>query len=276
MAPPPHPESVAHVSTRLRRRQNNAGAKPLDRGATRCPPRARGTGPAIIRPVRVAVVIPARDEAKSLGLVLDAIPAGLADEVVVVDNGSTDGTAQVARSRGATLLREPRRGYGAACLRGIAYLEGRRPDVVVFLDADYSDHPEEMARLLQPILCGNHDLVIGSRVLGRRERGALPPQALAGNWLATRIIRLLYGGRFTDLGPFRAVRFDRLLELGMHDTDFGWTAEMQVKAAKHGLRSGEVPVSYRRRIGVSKITGTVGGTLRAGHKILWTVFRNIV
>jgi glycosyltransferase involved in cell wall biosynthesis len=226
--------------------------------------------------VRIAVIIPVHDEEASLPLVLAAIPRDLVEEVVVVDNASVDGSAAAARAGGATLLEEPRLGYGAACLKGIAYLTRKRPDAVVFLDGDYSDHPEEMPRLLAPIQRGESDLVIGSRILGRREPGALLPQARVGNWIATRLIRLLYGGRFTDLGPFRAIRFDRLLELGMRDRDFGWTAEMQVKAVKRGLRTAEVPVSYRRRAGVSKITGTLRGTLRAGHKILWVVFRHLV
>ncbi len=226
--------------------------------------------------MRVAVIIPAHNEESSLPLVLDAIPAGLVEEIVVVDNASTDRTADAARSGGASLVFEPRRGYGAACLRGVAHLGVKRPDVVVFLDADYSDHPEEMPRLLEPIARDGMDLVIGSRVLGRLEPGALLPQARLGNWLATRLMRLLFGGRFTDLGPFRAVRFEALLGLGMADRNFGWTAEMQVKALKRGLRVREVPVSYRRRVGRSKITGTVSGTLKAGAKILWTSGRNVV
>ena len=226
--------------------------------------------------MRIAVVIPAHNEESSLPLVLDAIPGGLVEEVVVVDNASTDRTADAARSRGATILFEPRRGYGAACLRGMAHLEMKRPEVVVFLDADYSDHPDEMPRLLEPIARDRADLVIGSRVLGTREPGALLPQARLGNWLAARLMRLLYGGRFTDLGPFRAVRFESLRGLGMADRDFGWTAEMQVKALKRGLRVCEVPVSYRRRVGTSKITGTLSGTLKAGAKILWTIGRNAV
>ncbi len=225
--------------------------------------------------MRVAVVIPAHNEEASLPRVLDAIPPRLVDEVVVVDNASTDGTAEVVLSRGATLLREPRRGYGSACLRGLDHLRARRPDVVVFLDADYSDHPEEMPLLLEPIARGQADLVIGSRVLGTRERGALLPQARLGNWVATRLMRVLYGGRFTDLGPFRAVRFEALLRLRMVDRDFGWTAEMQVKALLAGLRVREVPVSYRRRVGTSKITGTFSGTVRAGAKILWTIGRSL-
>jgi len=226
--------------------------------------------------VRVAVLIPARNEEASLPLVLGAIPAGLVEEVVVVDNASSDRTADTARSRGATVLFEPRPGYGAACLRGIDYLRGVRPDVVVFLDADFSDHPEELPLLLRAIERDGAGLVSGSRILGRREPGALLPQARLGNWLATRLMRALYGGRFSDLGPFRAIRLGALIDLGMRDRGFGWTAEMQVKALKHRLRTAEVPVSYRRRVGVSKITGTVSGTLRAGAAILWTVVRNRV
>lgn len=221
--------------------------------------------------MRVAVVIPAHNEEASLTRVLDDIPAGLVEEIVVVDNASTDGTPEAARSRGVTVLREARRGYGSACLRGLRYLEARPPQVVVFLDADYSDHPEEMPRLLEPILRGEADLVIGSRVLGTRERGALLPQARLGNWLATRLMLLLHGGRFTDLGPFRAIRYEALRGLAMVDRDFGWTVEMQVKALRHRLRVREVPVSYRRRLGRSKISGTVSGTVRAGAKILWTI-----
>jgi glycosyltransferase involved in cell wall biosynthesis len=226
--------------------------------------------------VRAAVIIPAFNEEGSLPLVLRAIPRDLALEVVVVDNGSTDRTAEVARRLGATLLLEHRRGYGRACSRGIEYLRINPVDVAIFLDADFSDHPEEMPRLIDPIRQDRADLVVGSRSRGEREPGAMLLQARLGNWIATRLMRLFYGGSFTDLGPFRAIRFDSLLALRMADADFGWTAEMQVKALKHGLRTMEVPVSYRRRVGVSKITGTWIGTIRAGHKILWTIFRNLV
>jgi hypothetical protein len=220
--------------------------------------------------MRIAVVIPALNEEKSLPLVLAALPE--VDHVVVVDNGSTDRTAEVARAAGARVVSEPRRGYGSACLAGIAAL--KEPEVVVFVDADFSDHPEELPLLVKPIMEGRADLVIGSRVLGTRERGALLPQARFGNALACFLMRILYGHRYTDLGPFRAVRFDALNRLGMRDRDFGWTVEMQVRALRQGLRVAEVPVSYRRRVGASKITGTVSGTLRAGYKILFTIFRH--
>jgi glycosyltransferase involved in cell wall biosynthesis len=224
----------------------------------------------------IAVVIPALNEEASLPLVLADIPRPPVGRIVVADNGSIDGTARVAREGGAEVVAASRRGYGSACLAGLDHLRRTGPpDVVVFVDADYSDHPDELPRLVAPILAGEADLVIGSRVLGRRERGALLPQARAGNLVACLLIRLFYGHRFTDLGPFRAVRWDALERLEMSDPNFGWTAEMQVKAVRRGLRSTEVPVSYRRRVGVSKITGTVSGTIRAGYKILWTVARHI-
>lgn len=222
----------------------------------------------------VDVVIPALNEARSIGAVLAALPASVR-RVVVVDNGSTDGTAEVARAAGAVVIAEPRRGYGSACLAGLAELRADPPDVVAFVDADFSDHPEELSTLLAPIEQDRADLVIGSRVLGQRagrvEAGALLPQARWGNALACGLMRLRWGVRFTDLGPFRTVRWDALERIGMTDTTFGWTVEMQVRAAALGLRSVEVPVSYRRRVGVSKITGTINGTVRAGTMILWTI-----
>lgn len=227
--------------------------------------------------MHIDVIIPAYNEEESIGLVLKDMPMALVREVVVCNNASSDSTAMVAQNQGATVLTENRKGYGSACLKGIEYLKSKpideQPDLVVFLDADYSDHPEEMPALIEPILHSNADLVIGSRAMGNLEPGSMQPQQIFGNWLATTLIRLIYGYRFTDLGPFRAIRWDKLLELEMADPDFGWTVEMQVKAAKHKLKCAEVPVSYRRRVGVSKVSGTVKGTILAGHKILWTIFK---
>jgi glycosyltransferase involved in cell wall biosynthesis len=224
----------------------------------------------------IDVVIPALNEERSLPLVIADLPRPPVRRVVVADNGSTDGTARAAREGGAEVVTAPRRGYGSACLAGLDHLRRTGPpEIVVFVDADYSDHPKELPEVVAPILAGDADLVIGSRILGRRERGALLPQARAGNLVACLLIRHFYGQRFTDLGPFRAIRWEALERLRMSDPDFGWTAEMQVKAVRRGLRCAEVPVSYRHRIGVSKITGTVAGTFRAGYKILWTVARHI-
>jgi hypothetical protein len=218
----------------------------------------------------IAVIIPALNEEAAIGRVIGEIPDWV-DDIVVADNGSTDRTAEVAREAGARVVTAPRRGYGSACQAAIAAL--RRPEAVVFLDADASDLPSEMDRLVDPILAGDAEIVIGSRVLGRCEPGALTPQQRWGNRLATGLIRLFWGTRFTDLGPFRAVGYATLVDLGMCDPDFGWTVELQVKAARRGLRAVEVPVSYRKRIGVSKISGTVRGVAAAGTKILFTIFR---
>ena len=223
--------------------------------------------------MHILVIIPAFNEARAIGQVLGDIPADLVEEVVVVNNASTDETEANARQAGATVLREHRRGYGWACLRGIAYAQTRQPDVVVFLDGDYSDHPDEMTLLVEPIRQGEADFVVGSRMIGRREPGAMLPQALFGNRLACFLMRLFWNARYTDLGPFRAIRFDDLLALDMQDKTFGWTIEMQIKAVLAGLRIAETPVSYRKRVGVSKITGTVSGTVKASAKILWTIAR---
>lgn len=235
--------------------------------------------PSLPQPATLDVVIPAFNEEASLPLVLAAIPTGSfgrgrVRRVVVADNNSTDRTADVAREGGAEVVDAPRQGYGSACLAALDHLRRTGPpDVVVFLDADFSDHPDELPEVAAPILRGEADLVIGSRVLGRRERGALLPQARMGNLIACFLIRILYRHRYTDLGPFRAVTWEGLERLSMRDPDFGWTAEMQVKALRRGLWVKEVPVSYRKRVGVSKITGTVRGTVLAGTKILSTVFR---
>ncbi|MCF6286594.1 MAG: glycosyltransferase family 2 protein, partial [Candidatus Hydrogenedentes bacterium] len=209
----------------------------------------------------IAVIIPVLNEVASIGQVIDAIPPWV-DDIVVVDNGSEDGTGGVATSHGARVVVEPQRGYGAACLCGIAALGA--PDIVVFLDGDYSDHPEEMPLLVDPIIQGEVDMMIGSRVRGEWERGALTPQARFGNWLATRLIRLFWGIRYTDLGPFRAIRYRTLHQLDMADQDYGWTVAMQIKAALHAVPADEVPVSYRKRVGVSKISGTSRGVGGAG------------
>jgi glycosyltransferase involved in cell wall biosynthesis len=221
--------------------------------------------------VCVAVIIPALNEEQAIGRVIGDLPNAWVHQLIVVDNGSIDRTAEIAAAHGATVVHEPKRGYGRACLAGMAAL--KRPDIVVFLDGDYSDHPDELPLLVAPIAENRADLVIGSRVMGHRERGALVPQARLGNALATALISSLFGVRFTDLGPFRAIGYQKLLELHMVDCNYGWTVEMQVKAARIGLRCCEIPVSYRRRVGVSKISGTLMGSIKAGYKILWTIFR---
>ncbi len=232
------------------------------------PTQASTTNPAI------DVVIPAFNEEASLPLVLADIPRPPVRRVVVANNRSTDRTAEVAEEGGAEVVPAPIAGYGSACLAGLAHLRASGPpEIVVFLDGDYSDHPEELPQVIAPILAGQADAVIGSRTLGQRERGALLPQARMGNLVACTLIRLLYRHRYTDLGPFRAMRWSALEQLGMKDPNFGWTAELQVKALRHGMTVVEVPVSYRKRVGVSKITGTVKGTFLAGYKILLTVFR---
>jgi glycosyltransferase involved in cell wall biosynthesis len=224
--------------------------------------------------MRVVVIIPALDEERAISRVLDELPAGRVLQVIVVDNGSTDQTAAVARRHGARVITEPFRGYGAACLAGIAAAPAC--DVIAFMDADYSDFPEELPRLLAPIEAGQADLVIGSRMLEPRSRAALLPQARFGNWLAGALLSRLYGARVSDLGPFRAIRREALSVLGLDDRRFGWTVQMQARALARGLAVVEVPVSYRERIGRSKISGTMSGTLRAGTAILWTIAREFL
>jgi glycosyltransferase involved in cell wall biosynthesis len=223
----------------------------------------------------VYVIIPAFNEEKSIAKVIAEIPVEIITEIVVVDNASTDATAAAARSANATVLHESIPGYGRACLQGINYCRSKNPppEIIVFLDGDYSDYPEEIPLLIRPIIENNADLVIGSRALGKKEKGSMTPQQVFGNWLATALLKLFYNVKFTDLGPFRAIRFSSLIALNMQDKTFGWTVEMQLKGAKHGLQCVEVPVRYRKRIGISKISGTLKGTVMAGYKILLTIFR---
>ena len=224
-----------------------------------------------------AILIPALNEEGSISKVIQSIPSSYKNLVVVVDNGSTDHTAVQANNSGAIVLNEPVKGYGKACLAGLDYLDhlSSPPEVVVFLDGDFSDHPEEMSSLITPISEGKADLVIGARTALNRQSGSMTVPQIFGNWLSTKLIRLFYGVTFTDLGPFRAIRFSTLKKLDMRDQDFGWTVEMQVKAAKMNIRCLEVPVHYRRRIGKSKVSGTIKGTILAGCKILFTIFRNL-
>lgn len=220
---------------------------------------------------RIGVVIPALNEERAISRVIAEIPAWV-DEIVVVDNGSSDRTVETAEQAGAVVVHESERGYGAACQAGIGAL--KRAGIVVFLDGDYSDHPGEMAALVDPIVEKRADFVVGSRVLGEAVRGALTPQQRFGNWLACVLMRRLWGAEYTDLGPFRAIRRDALEALKMTDRKFGWTVEMQIKAAKTGMNSLEIPVSYRPRIGASKISGTLKGSFKAGVGILGLIARS--
>ena len=223
----------------------------------------------------IVVIIPAYNEENSVGLVIKDIPDNFVKEVIVVNNNSDDKTSDVAKAAGATVLEEHSQGYGFASLKGIDYLTKftKKPDIVVFLDADYSDYPEEIIQLVAPILLSDAQLVIGSRNTGKNEKGSMTPQQVFGNWLAVKLIKWIYGVVYTDLGPFRAIKYDSLIDLNMCDQTYGWTVEMQVKAAKFGLNSTEIPVSYRKRIGHSKISGTLKGTFLAGYKIITTILK---
>ncbi len=220
---------------------------------------------------KIIAIIPALNEESSVGKVITELP-GMVNGVIVCDNGSTDRTAAVAREAGAKVVEEIERGYGAACLRAIAAAPADT-GVLLFIDADYSDFPEEATNLLEPLAEGHYDLVIGSRMLTYSDHKALPPVAAFGNWLTSNLIRIIWGARFTDIGPFRAIRYEQYQKLEMKDRNFGWTTEMQVKAVKRGLRCLEVPVRYRPRIGESKISGTISGSIRAGFKFLWIILR---
>lgn len=219
--------------------------------------------------MNVSVIIPVLNEEEAIASVINDIPKSLVQEIIVVDNGCTDHTVEIAKEHGARVVSEPQRGYGSACLAGIAAVHS--PDVVVFLDGDYSDDPTEMSDLVQPIRDGQAEFVVGTR--RPSEKGALLPQARFGNKLATLLMCIFFDVKYTDLGPFRAIRYDKLMALNMQDKNFGWTIEMQLKAAKMRMKVCEVPVSYRKRIGRSKISGTVIGSIRAGIKILSTLFR---
>lgn len=228
----------------------------------------------------IDVIIPALNEEASVGKVLHAIPKDLVRRIYVCDNGSTDKTAENARAAGALVCHEARRGYGSACLKGISCIltgpPDEYPEVLVFLDADFSDDPSEMSLLIDAMQSRNLDLVIGSRVLGRREEGSLTTAQRFGNALSTWLIRWLFHQAYTDLGPFRAIRWEALIKMSMEDPDYGWTVEMQVKAAKLKMKTGEVPVSYRNRIGKSKVSGTIRGVIGAGSKILYIIFKSFV
>ncbi len=225
----------------------------------------------------IDVIIPAFNEESSIESVVNDIPKEAVRHILVCNNGSTDSTAENARKAGATVVDQPLPGYGNACLKGIEYIKELedKPDIVVFLDGDYSDYPEELPEITKPIIEADYDLVIGSRTKGKLEKGSMMPQQIFGNWLATTLIKMIYNYEFSDLGPFRAIKYSRLMEINMIDKNFGWTVEMQVKAAKYKLKCIEVPVKYRKRIGTSKVSGTIRGTFLAGHKILWTIFKLI-
>lgn len=222
----------------------------------------------------IKVIIPAFNEEDSIAKVIAEIPTKVA-EVIVVNNGSSDNTFEVAKRMGATVLNENRKGYGFACLKGINHIKKQKdkPDIVVFLDGDYSDYPEELNKIVAPIIEKNIDLVIGARIKELRENGSMTPQQVFGNWLATLLMKWFYGVKYTDLGPFRAIKFDSLLGLNMQDTTYGWTVEMQIKASQQKLSYAEIPVRYKRRIGVSKVSGTVKGTIMAGYKIILLIFK---
>ncbi|MEY8850138.1 glycosyltransferase family 2 protein [Psychroserpens sp. XS_ASV72] len=222
----------------------------------------------------IKVIIPAYNEADSIGLVIKDIP-NVVDEIIVVSNNSTDQTEQNATEAGATVLTESRKGYGYACLKGMDYLANQElePDIVVFLDGDYSDYPEELSKLIAPILDDDIDFVVGARAKQLRENGSMTMPQIFGNWLATTLMRWMFRSRFTDLGPFRAIKYKKLLALKMEDKTYGWTVEMQLKVLKQNMTYTEIPVNYRNRIGVSKVSGTVKGAIFAGVKILGWIFK---
>ncbi|WP_196890768.1 glycosyltransferase family 2 protein [Aureivirga marina] len=223
---------------------------------------------------KIKVIIPAYNEGNSIANVVNDIP-DIVEEVIVVNNNSSDTTEINAKKAGATVLRENRKGYGYACLKGMEYIENQtdKPDIIVFLDGDYSDYPEQLLELIEPIEKNGTDMVIGARSAAFREKGAMTPQQVFGNWLATTLMKWIYGAKFTDLGPFRAIKYDKLMALNMQDKTYGWTVEMQIKALKQKFTYCEIPMKYRKRIGVSKVSGTVKGTIMAGYKIIMLIFK---
>lgn len=222
----------------------------------------------------IKVIIPAYNEARSIGLVVNDIP-GYVSEIIVVDNNSTDDTGKIAAAAGAIVVREPKGGYGNACLRGMAYVseDEPKPDIIVFLDGDFSDYPQDMQEIIDPIVKENVDFVVGARVAELRQKHSMTPQQLWGNQLATYLMRLFFNSTFTDLGPFRAIKYEKLLALNMVDKTYGWTVEMQLKVLRHGFTYKEVPVRYRNRIGFSKVSGTLKGTILAGIKIIGWILK---
>ncbi|WP_299110796.1 glycosyltransferase family 2 protein [uncultured Winogradskyella sp.] len=223
---------------------------------------------------KIVVIIPAFNEEESISKVIKDIPE-IVDEIIVVSNNSTDNTEANAKKAGATVLTEHQKGYGYACLKGMAYVakQEKRPDIVVFLDGDYSDYPEELTKIVQPIIEENIDFVVGARTKALREDGSMTAPQIFGNWLATTLMKLFFKSTFTDLGPFRAIKYNKLLDLKMEDKTYGWTVEMQLKALKQKLSYREIPVNYRNRIGVSKVSGTIKGAIFAGVKILTWIFK---
>lgn len=224
---------------------------------------------------KIVVIIPADNEEGSIGKVVSELPSDIVSDIIVCNNGSTDDTEKVAQAAGAIVVSEPNPGYGWACLKGMAYAAQMdvKPDIIVFIDGDYSDYPAELSNVVAPILEEDIDLVIGSRALGAKEKGSMTVPQRFGNWLATRLMRLFYRVRYTDLGPFRAIKYDKLLALKMADKTYGWTIEMQLKAAKQKMTHTEVPVNYKKRIGESKVSGTIKGTIMAGFKIIFAIFK---
>jgi glycosyltransferase involved in cell wall biosynthesis len=224
---------------------------------------------------KIVVIIPAVNEEGSIGKVVSELPKAIVSDIIVCNNGSTDDTSKVAKAAGAIVVDEPKPGYGWACLKGMEFAAQMeiKPDIIVFIDGDYSDYPAELTNVVAPILEDDIDLVIGSRALGAKEKGSMTVPQRFGNWLATRLMRLFYRVRYTDLGPFRAIKYDKLLALKMADKTYGWTIEMQLKAAKQKMTHTEVPVNYKKRIGESKVSGTIKGTFMAGYKIIFAIFK---